>query len=96
MQNSKRKLEEKCETLVSKVRELKDELSDNVYYKVHDLALDIPIELTDLYGKRMKHAEDKPDSVYKEKMYSKQIQTFALTLYSYSPKAYEFIRNTFR
>ena len=34
MRHSKRKSEGKCETLVTKVRELEDEQSDNVYYKV--------------------------------------------------------------
>lgn len=93
---SKRKLEKKCDSLSDKLSELKNELSDNVYYKLNNLARDIPANFFELYGKRMKFEEEKPDSVYKERVYSKTIQTFALTLHSYSPKSYEYIRECFR
>ena len=40
---SKRKLEKKCDSLSDKLSELKNELSDNVYYKLNNLARDIPL-----------------------------------------------------
>ena len=48
---SKRKLEKKCDSLSDKLSELKNELSDNVYYKLNNLARDIPANFLSSMGK---------------------------------------------
>ena len=48
---SKRKLEKKCDSLSGKLSELKNELSDNVYYKLNNLARDIPANFLSSMGK---------------------------------------------
>ena len=56
------------------------------------MAGDIPSELYEDYGKRMKTDSNE---YYKPAKYTDTIKSFALTLHGYSPKAYRFIRETF-
>ena len=57
-----------------------------------NVAGDIPSELYEDYGKRMKTDSNE---YYKPAKYTDTIKSFALTLHGYSPKAYRFIRETF-
>ena len=56
---------------------------------------DIPTEINHLVTKRRRFEDENSDKKFKQAHYSESVKSFALTLHGYSPKAYNYIRETF-
>ena len=54
----------------------------------------LPTSIFDLYAKKVKVCETNGNSIYIPKQaYSEDVKTFSLTLFSYSRKAYDYVRS---
>ena len=84
LRKRKLELENKVTCLENSLSEEKEKFNESTYYDLLSLASEIPSAIFCRYGKKMKTNEDKS--------YSDQLRKFSLTLFSYSRKAYEYIR----
>ena len=84
LRKRKMQLEDRVSSLENLLSEEKDKFNESTYYDLLSLASDIPSAIFSRYGKKMKKMEDRN--------YSEEMRKFSLTLFSYSRKAYEYVR----
>ena len=90
----RRELESKVCELQKALNEKKDEFSDTAYIEILSKSEALPTSIFDLYAKKVKVCETNGNSIYIPKQaYSEDVKTFSLTLFSYSRKAYDYVRS---
>lgn len=91
LQKSNQRKKLKCQTLLDVIKGLKEKclISENVFEKLSSDGAKIPFELL----QRLQNS--KSNEVISRKEYSIELKRFALTLHFYSPKAYNYVRESF-
>ena len=93
LRKRKPKLENSVIKLQKSLEAIKDKVSDEVYYTLDSMAAGLPKDLLDSYTHKVKVTTE-GSTYYPGKSYSEEIRKFALTLYGYSKKSYNFVRES--
>ena len=93
LRKRKLSLESKVTTLQNALREERSEFDDATYFSILAKADAIPYAVINSYATKLRKCEEKK-SVYIERNYSEEIRKFAITLFSYSKRSYEYVRET--
>lgn len=74
----------------------KDRFNSSTYYDLLSKASEIPSAIFKSYGQKVRKSDDdeSEEGFKREKSYCIEMQKFSLTLFSYSRKAYEYLRET--
>ena len=94
----KLQLESKVSELEKAISDERNEFNDETYFEILSKANDIPSAILKSYSSKLrKISDDEKDIGFKaEKAYCDEVKKFALTLFGYSKKSYEYVRETFQ
>lgn len=82
-----------CELKLA-LKDMKSELSDKAYDDVLNKASGLPESVFKLYQTKLRKVETEDKTYYPGQSYSEEIRKFSLTLFGYSKKAYEYVRES--
>ena len=90
-------LENNVEKLKCALKSVKEELDENVYDNLLSNAAAIPSNFVDAYAHKIRVTEvqGKKKNIQPGRAYCDEIRKFCLTLFSYSKKSYNYVRDTF-
>ena len=89
-------LENQVTSLENALNAEKERFNSSTYYDLLSKASEIPSAIFKSYGQKVRkcHDDDGEKGFRKEKSYCAEMQKFALTLFSYSRKAYQYLRES--
>ena len=92
-----RKLENGLTELQDTLQEQKNLFSDSAFLDIMSKSYDLPREVFNCFASKLRLCDsDNGSTLFKpKKSYSDEIKTFSITLFSYSRKAYDFVREKF-
>ena len=95
--NRKRKLENDLNKLQDTLQEHKNQFSDAAFLDIMSKSYNLPAKVFECFSQKVRLCDsDTGSSSFRpKKSYADDIKTFCLTLFSYSRKAYEFVRDEF-
>ena len=90
LRKRKAELESKVTELEKAVVDRIDDLSDHGFHEILSKAQQIPAAIISSYASKLRKIEGQASKIN----YSKEIKEFAITLFSYSRKSYEYVRES--
>ena len=95
--NRKRKLENDLNELQDTLQEHKNQFSDAAFLDIMSKSYSLPAKIFECFSNKVRVCDSDAgsSSFYPKTSYSDEIKTFCLTLFSYSRKAYDFVRDKF-
>ena len=94
MRKRKAELETQVTELEKAVTKTKDNLSDDGYYEILAKAQQIPAAIINSYSSKLRKIESDDSGFKAQKEYCSEMKEFAITLFSYSRKSYDYVRET--
>ena len=93
LRKRKIELESSVSRLQKSLENIKHKIADEVYYNLDSMAAGLPKDILDSYAHKFKVTEE-GSTYYPGRKYSEEIRKFALTLYGYSRKSYDYVRES--
>ena len=93
LRKRKLSLESKVIKLEKALSDERTEFDDATYFSILAKAEAIPYAVINSYASKLRKCEEEK-GVYRERNYSEEIRKFAITLFSYSKRSYEYVRET--